>query len=273
MNRRLVACFVLAMLVGVVAELAGAGTNGAISARLTKTSFSASQAGSVSLVYSFSTSSTTFRYAVSRSTGSGWQVVSSITKKGSFRGSHTMTVTKLFAGHAVAAGSYRLVVSAGGTGRTLTFQVTAAAASFTPKIGAWSSTSLGGAFGGNGGAGNVTVKSVSFGVGPGAVTGFGYSYEWSCVMKVTGGFGGGPTSGNGSSSESTAAPIKNLQFSTPGATGAWTAGGAGTFQGTFDSATTAHGTATFGDYVNGSACFMNGMVNTGTFTWTAAWHG
>jgi hypothetical protein len=93
-RRRLLSFFVLALLLAAVSQLGGmsslaaAGAGAQISAHLTKTSFTASQAGSVKLVYGFSGSSTRFSYQISFATGSTWQTVMSVTKKGSFTGSH-----------------------------------------------------------------------------------------------------------------------------------------------------------------------------------------
>ena len=46
-----------------------------------------------------------------------------VKKKGSFKGSHTMTVKKVFGGKAVKVGSYRLKLSADGGSKTSNFTV------------------------------------------------------------------------------------------------------------------------------------------------------
>jgi hypothetical protein len=96
---------------------AGAASSGPatkFSAHLTATTFTSSQAGSIKLIYRFSSRSESFSYRLSIKKGSKWQVVRSATsaKKGSyFEESRTTTVKKLFAGKAVRAGDYRLKLS------------------------------------------------------------------------------------------------------------------------------------------------------------------
>jgi hypothetical protein len=43
----------------------------------------------------------------------------------------------------------------------------------------------------------------------------------------------------------------------------------GTFSGTFDSPTSAHGTAWLRGYIGAFDCSLIGYANTGTFSWTA----
>jgi hypothetical protein len=191
-------------------------------------------------------------------------------KTGSFTGAHSMTVTKLFAGRPVKVGKYRLKLSADAGSRLLVFQVTkGGAGSTTPQLGVWTSTSLGGAFRGGGGPGQVEVTGVRFTVSSGNVAAFGFGFDVSSVLKP-GGFGTCSSGAGFSVYSGHPSPIANGQFSTPGTTGAWSGGGAGTFNGTFDSPTSAHGTGTFSALITGTGCFLSGMVNTGTFTWTAA---
>jgi len=94
-----------------------------ISAHLTKTSFEPAQAGSVKLIYSFSAPSRSFSYLLKLKKGKKWQTVKSVKKTGSFKGSHTMTVKKVFAGKPVKVGSYRLKLSADGGSKLLSFVV------------------------------------------------------------------------------------------------------------------------------------------------------
>ncbi len=58
----------------------------------------------------------------------------------------------------------------------------------------------------------------------------------------------------------TPAPISSGQFAVPSTT-MWTGAGSGHFQGTFDSATTAHGTADFERYISGPGCY-SGLATT-----------
>ncbi len=142
-----------------------------------------------------------------------------------------------------------------------------------PQAGSWRATSLTGPVSGNGPGGSVTATGLFFNVASGQLTvsAFGFSYEYSGPVKVMP--YSGPCSGSGDSAESAPSPISNREFSTPGATGPWTGGASGTFHGTFDSPTTAHGTAQMSAYVGGSGCFMSGTTYTGTFSWTASRQG
>lgn len=98
-----------------------------ISAHLSKMSFTASEAGSVKLIYRFSKPSKSFSYRLSFQNGSKWQLVTSSKskkKKGYFKGSRSVTVKKLFAGKPVTVGSYRLKLRADASQVTLSFRVT-----------------------------------------------------------------------------------------------------------------------------------------------------
>jgi hypothetical protein len=55
--------------------------------------------------------------------GKKWRTVKSVKKKGSFVGSKTMTVKKIFAGKPVKIGSYKLVLSVDRGHKTLGFKV------------------------------------------------------------------------------------------------------------------------------------------------------
>jgi hypothetical protein len=125
---------------------------------------------------------------------------------------------------------------------------------------------------GNGAGGGVTATGLFFNVASDqrTVSAFGFSYEYSGPIKVP---YSGPCSGSGDSAESAPSPISKGEFFTPGATGPWTGAASGTFHGTFDSPTTAHGTAQMSAYVGGSGCFMSGTSYTGTFNWTATRQG
>jgi hypothetical protein len=94
------------------------------SAHLTKTSFKRSQAAKVMLLYSFSPQSKHFSYLLSLKKKATWLTVQSVAKTGSFNGSYTITVKKLFAGKAIKAGSYRLKLSADKNSKQLAFRVT-----------------------------------------------------------------------------------------------------------------------------------------------------
>ncbi len=97
-----------------------------ISAHLTKTTFLDSEAASIQLIYKFSRPSKSFSYQLSIKKGPKWQTVKSVTKKGSFMGSKSMTIKKVFAGKPLKLGSYRLKLSANANRVSLSFRVTRA---------------------------------------------------------------------------------------------------------------------------------------------------
>ena len=92
-------------------------------AKLTKTSFPASQAGKVKLTCKFSPRSKVFRYVLSLKKGKMWTVVKSVKKTGFYKVKYTLTVKQLFAGKPVKRGQYRLKLSADKNSKTLTFEV------------------------------------------------------------------------------------------------------------------------------------------------------
>jgi alpha-tubulin suppressor-like RCC1 family protein len=100
---------------------------GKISAHLTKRSFTSSQATQVKLIYQFSPASKSFGYLLSFKSGSTWQTLSSFKRRGSYRGVHSMSLSRLFAGKPVRAGRYRLKLTADANSKLLTFAVVAAA--------------------------------------------------------------------------------------------------------------------------------------------------
>ena len=166
----LLGCLVVLLSVGTVAaasssHLTTATASGAkISAHLTKTSFTSSQAGKVKLIYKFSKPSKSFSYLLTFKKGAKWLKVKSIKKKGSFKGSHTMTVKKVFAGKPVKVGSYRLKLSADGGSKLLSFKVV------TDLPGAFNKTSPV-----NGATEQLTTATLSWGSSSNAT-----SYEY-CV--------------------------------------------------------------------------------------------
>jgi hypothetical protein len=94
-----------------------------VSAFLSKTSFKSSEAGKVKLTYRFAPRSTSFAYLLSVKKGLKWVKVRSTRRTGSFRGSHTMTVKRLFGSKPVKRGSYRLKLSANMNSKLLGFRV------------------------------------------------------------------------------------------------------------------------------------------------------
>jgi hypothetical protein len=110
-------------LFGVVSSGASVAASGRVSAQLTKTSFTAAQATTVQLVCKFSPASTRWSYVLSLKKGAKWVKVLSVIKKGSFKGSHEMTVKKLFGSKPVKVGQYRVNVSADANSVTRKFTV------------------------------------------------------------------------------------------------------------------------------------------------------
>ena len=275
---RRVACsfLVVSVIVPMLVAFGGASSAGSvtasarISAHLTKTSFAAADAATVKLIYKFSSKSVRFAYVLSRQQGAKWLKVRAISKRGSFRGSHTMTVKQLFGSSAVKVGRYRVKLSADANSATRSFTVIKPPSGNNPPSGAvvpvaglWRSTGLSGPYNSFG----VTVTRLFFVVAPdrATVASFSFDYDWNGTP-----YPAKSCSGSGGSAESAPSPITNGQFFTPGISGSWSGGGAGSFHGTFDSPTGAHGTAQFGTYVNGIGCMFSASPSTGTFSWTAA---
>lgn len=263
---------VTTLALGVVPGGVSTGKGGRIAAHLTRTSFTVADAGRVKLSYRFSSASSRFAFVLSRRQGTAWRPVRSVSRKGTFRGTHTMTVTSLFGPKQIAVGGYRVRLSGSANSVTLRFAIVAPAA-VRPEAGTWRATGLSGPVSGSGGSTNpgdsVTVTSIFFTVGPdrGTVSGFGFAYDYS-------GPGNPPNdcAGRGSTTDQATAPIVGGRFSTP-ATNQWSEQSYGTFDGTFDSPTSAHGSAWFRGFIGSYTCRLMGYANTGNFSWTATRQG
>ncbi|MGD0167861.1 MAG: hypothetical protein ABSC51_11355, partial [Gaiellaceae bacterium] len=96
---------------------------GKIFARLSKKSFTRSQAGKVRLVYRFSPRSKSFHYVLVRIDGASWRTVRNVTHSGDFKGLHSMPIKALFAKKPIANGRYRLIVSADRNRELLPFEI------------------------------------------------------------------------------------------------------------------------------------------------------
>lgn len=239
-----------------------------VSASLSETSFAVARVGSVKLRYRFSKPSTHFRYRLSLKSGSTWQTVNRVKKTGRFPGSHTVRVRKIFGAEPVKVGSYRLKLAADGGSTTVAFTVTSGPpAVVKPEAGLWHSTSLSGPYRHVGGdfSDSMEVTQFFFEVAPDRATlsKFGFSYTYSGPSFPSGEL----CSGSANSAASGPTPVTNGQFQDPGLPlGAELF----RFQGTFDSPTTAHGTAQFGTTITDFRCRLSGFfLATGTFTWTA----
>ena len=117
-----------------VASLASASSSArfasraSISARLTETFFEPSGIGSVKVIYKPSRPSRSFSYKLSRwsKSGSRWQTIRKVTKKGVFKGRKSKAVETFFGGKPVKVGGYRLKLSFDRASKQLSFVVTAA---------------------------------------------------------------------------------------------------------------------------------------------------
>jgi hypothetical protein len=252
------------LLLGAGASSASA-KSGKVSAYLTKTSFTTAQAGSVKLVCKFSPTSRRWNYVLSLKSGGKWTKVRSLNRTGSFNGTFNTTVKKLFGSKPIKAGSYRVKVSADANSVTRTFTVKKASSSggsggdsstaSKPEAGHWVSTGVSGPFG------RVTGVSFDVSAGQTSVSSFSFEYEYS----------NGACSGTARSWIDTPSPIAGGKFETPSAS-PWSSTGvpaSGTFHGTFDSATKAHGTA---QMLLRVTCGIQPPMpsDSGTFSWTAA---
>jgi hypothetical protein len=240
-----------------------------LSAHLTSKRFTAAQAATVMLVYKFSSESDRFAYVLARKQGAAWLKVRTVSKRGSFRGSHRISVTGLLAPKPVAAGQYRVQLSSSANSVTLSFTVVPSPA-VKPTAGHWYGTLLSGPVSSGPGTPSVTVTSIEFTVEPDQATvsyfRFRFKYSgipgpptYSCSGYDSQAVNNGPTS-----------PIVKGHFSAPMVTGPWLpSGGSGTYEGTFDSSHLAHGSAHFSIDLGGAGCATTPGVSTGTFTWSA----
>ena len=92
------------------------------SAKLSKKTFTASQAKNVKLTVKFGPKSKVFKWVVSLKLGSKWKAVKNVAKHGSFS-TKTMTVKQLFGGKKMVAGVYQLRLSADKNAKTLKFRI------------------------------------------------------------------------------------------------------------------------------------------------------
>jgi len=269
----------LMLLTGAVAMVASAtllvgapaAVPGRVSARLSKSSFTAAEAGNVKLVCTFSPASSHWGYVLSLRKGATWANVRSVDKTGSFRSSsaYSMTIKQLFGPKAVNVGQYRVKVLADANSVTLGFKVVKATSGggavgspvSRPVAGHWEATSLSGPVG--------EVKSVYFDVLPdqATVAKFGFVYDYH-AFYCSGTFV--------HSWIETPSAIVGGQFQTPNPSGSWSttfnspARGSGTFNGSFDAPTSARGTAQLTTLVFCRSGPGGGQtLNSGTFSWTA----
>ncbi|MGD0273197.1 MAG: hypothetical protein ABSB96_05680 [Gaiellaceae bacterium] len=129
--RKLRLVLVCALVIAGASILAGAASGSSVStklsAHLTRTSFTASQAGSVKLVCMFWKTNTSYAYKLSVKKGSKWQTVQSVKVKKTFKGRLSMTVKQLFAGKPIRLGSYQVTISGNYDVKTRGFKIIKAA--------------------------------------------------------------------------------------------------------------------------------------------------
>ena len=261
---------VLLLLLGGVAMAASAKPTGRLSAHLTSTRFTDAQAATVMLVYTFSSNSGRFAYVLARKQGAGWSTVRTVSKRGSFRGSHRISVASLFGPKPIAVGQYRIKLSSSANSATLSFTVVPSPA-VKPTAGHWYGTILSGPVSSGPNPPSITVTSIEFTVNPdqATVSLFTFRFKYS-------GIPGPPTfscSGNDSLAVNNGppSPISKGHFSVPTVTGPWKPDGtgSGTYEGTFDTPHLARGTAQFSIDLQGPGCATTPGVRTGTFSWSA----
>jgi len=119
--RKLLLATVLVLVL--VGTASGTTSSAKLSAHLTKTNFTSAQASKVKLICKFTAPSKSFAYAITIKSGKRWKTVKKVARKGSFKGSCTKTVKKLFAGKPVKVGSYKLKLSVDSGSKTLPFKV------------------------------------------------------------------------------------------------------------------------------------------------------
>jgi hypothetical protein len=229
---------------GVFAASASAKARGrVVSAKLTPTtSFAAAQANTVKLVCKFSPASKRVVLLLSMKTNAKWVKVRSVTKRGSFK-TYTTTVKKLFGSKAVTVGQYRVKISADANVVTRSFKVVTGRGTddgnnpprpggMKPEAGYWES------------------DDVYFYVAPDQASVLEFDFWYSADSEDC-------DVVEDEITMSEPQPIANNSFSHAGSFA---------FSGTFDSETSAHGTAE----VTGSDPDC-GYFDTGEVEWTATW--
>jgi hypothetical protein len=144
--------------------------SGTITAQLTQTSFTAAQAGYVTLSFKYSSASARFGYTLARKNVSSWVTVRSVNDMNGFEGTNnTRTISQLFGLSAAKIGQYRLKLFSDESDLTLSFTVVKPPILIrgepTPRAGHWT--------------GNASIYPVAFYATPdhGHVIKFSFSYN------------------------------------------------------------------------------------------------
>ena len=114
---------------GLAGAEAGATSAAKVSARITRTSFYASQAGSVRVIYTLANAHTRFSERLLVKRGTGWRTLARARLSWT-QGTHTVSVKALFAGRPVRVGSYQARFRADGTQASVAFRVRPSACVF-----------------------------------------------------------------------------------------------------------------------------------------------
>ncbi len=250
----LISMLLVVALVCVVPSSASPQADGRIaSASLSKTSFSASQTGSVKLTCKVSPASSRLNHLLQMKKAAKWTKLRAINRSGSFNGTYKMTVKQLFGSKPLKAGKYRVKISADTNSITKSFTIKASGGSGgssgdglgggavwdgKPDAGYWSSS----------GDGINFYVSDPMASSKTTILQFIYSLDASV----------GPCGRAARSVDWSAAEIADRSFH-HNVTGL-------TYDGTFDSARTAHGTATITGYLTGCGSFTVGPLS-----WSATW--
>jgi hypothetical protein len=232
--------------------------SGTITAHLTQTSFTAAQAGYVTLSFKYSSASARFGYTLARKNVSSWVTVRSVNDMGGMEGvSNTRTISQLFGLSAVKIGQYRLKLFSDESNLTLSFTVvkppTLIRGEPTPRAGHWT--------------GNASVYPVAFYATPdhGHVIKFSFSYNIAVATHPPALPGFCNVFGKGVL-QSKPAVITAKSFK---ATGNLTSGGTFSISGTFASPISARGMVGLQDIPASTDC--GGAVSVGLIEWSATW--
>ena len=246
-----------------VSASASVGASGTITAHLTQTSFTAAQAGYVTLAFEYSSSSARFGYTLARKNVSSWVTVRSVNDMNGMEGvSNTRTISQLFGLSAVKIGQYRLKLFSDESNLTLSFTVvkppTLIRGEPTPRAGHWTGSTT---------ESNFEPSSVAFYATPdhGHVIKFSFSYNIAVATHPPALPGFCNVFGKGVlQSKPTVITAKSFK-----ATGNLTSGGTFSISGTFASPISARGMVGLEGIPASTDC--GGAVSVGPISWSATW--
>jgi hypothetical protein len=246
-----------------VSASASVGASGTITAHLTQTSFTAAQAGYVTLSFKYSSASARLGYTLARKNGSSWVTVRSVNDMNGMEGANnTRTISQLFGLSAAKIGQYRLKLFSDESDLTLSFTVvkppTLIRGEPTPRAGHWTGSTT---------ASNFSPSSVAFYATPDhrGVIKFSFSYNISVPTHPPALPGFCSVFGKGVlQSKPTVITAKSFK-----ATGNLTTGGTFSISGTFASPISARGMVGLQGIPASTDC--GGAVSVGPVSWSATW--